>query len=121
MESGGVPPWDDMSFDVSVAHEVRCVRITVRGDPKLGRLLSLLQVLEIDSASWPRDAVLVDLRALLGRLSPDEQSRLAEEAARALRRMRKIAVLAAPGAMRESSGVRVFVEDGEAQQWFAQG
>jgi hypothetical protein len=109
-----------MSLDVSVAHEVACTRISLRGDPKLGRVLSLLHVLEIDSATWPRSAVLLDLRELKTRLSQDEQVRLAWEAAHALRRMKKVALLAPPGRLREGAGTRVFDDEEAARRWLGE-
>ena len=35
-----------MRFDVSIVHETPCTRVVVMGEPTLGRLLSLVQVLE---------------------------------------------------------------------------
>jgi len=67
-----------MRFDVSIAHEARCTRVIVIGEPALGRLLSLLQVLEVDSAAWPRPALLVDLRGLRTPLSGEDQSRFVQ-------------------------------------------
>ncbi len=109
-----------MTIDVAVAHEARFVRVTVRGDPGLGRLLSLLQVLEVDSASWAEDAVLVDLREVRTPLSDDEQLRLAGEVVRALRRLNRVALAARAGRMRESPGLRVFTDAAAAAQWLAE-
>jgi hypothetical protein len=106
-----------MRFDVSIAHEALCTRVGVIGEPSLGRLLSLLQVLEVDSATWPREAVLLDLRGLRKPLSHEELSRLATEAARALRRMKRIAVLASDGGPREIAGVRLFADAQAALRW----
>lgn len=115
------PHSEAVSFDVSVAREARCIRITIRGDASLGRLQSLLQVLEIDSSTWARDAVLIDLRQVQSRYSPDEQSRLAADAAGALRRMKKIALVGPQGRLRESMGVRAFDSDEAARAWFGNG
>jgi hypothetical protein len=110
-----------MRFDVSVAHEACCTRISVTGDPTPGHLLSLLQVLEIDCSGWPRDAVLVDLRGLRFALTKQEQPQLAAEAARSLRRMRRIAVLG-PTARRDDEGSIRFFDDADAAlHWLAQG
>jgi hypothetical protein len=110
-----------MRFDVSIAHEAICTRVGVIGEPTLGRLLSLMQVLEVDSTSWPRPAVLLDLRGLRSPLGQDEQSRLAEEAVRRLRGMAKIAVVAANAGTRESQGVRFFEDADAAQRWLREG
>jgi len=108
-----------MRFDVSIAHEAGCTRVGVIGEPTLGRMLSLIQVLEVDSASWPRESVLLDLRGLRAPLDGEELSRLAAEAARRLRRMGRIAVLAADAGLREAEGVRFFDDAEAARAWLA--
>ena len=110
-----------MRFDVSVAHEACCTRISVTGDPTPGHLLSLLNVLEIDCTSWPRDAVLVDLRGLRCGLARREEPELAAQAVRTLRRMRKIAVLAPAIGQHDEAGVRFFEDAETALRWLAQG
>jgi hypothetical protein len=109
-----------MRFDVSIAHEADCTRVGVIGEPTLGRLLSLMQVLEVDSASWPREAVLFDLRGLRTPLVAGESSGLAAEAQRRLRRMKKIAVLAAETGTRDAQGVRFFDDADAALRWLRQ-
>jgi hypothetical protein len=109
-----------MGFDVQIAHEACCSRIALRGQPSPGHVLSLLQVLELDSAAWPQDAVLLDLRELQTPLDDQEQVQVARETARTLGRARRVAVLAPSGCMREADGVRVFVEEHEALRWLAQ-
>lgn len=107
-----------MWFDVSIAHEEPCTRVIVIGEATLGRLLSLLNVLEVDSAAWPRPAMLLDLRGLRAPLSREAEARLAAEAARGLPRLRKIGVLAGePGP--ELARVRFFAELALALQWLA--
>lgn len=75
-----------MSFDVTVTHEAGRTCVVVLGEARLGRLLSLLQVLQVDSASWPREPVLLDLRQLSGVLGAGESERVAAEATRRLGR-----------------------------------
>jgi hypothetical protein len=106
-----------MSLDVTVTQEACCSRVLLQGVSSLGRLMSLVQVLEIDSRTWPHDAVLFDLRQLQTRFSDEEQARFAWEVGQVLRRMKKIAVLAEPGRMREAAGVRVFEDDAAALRW----
>jgi hypothetical protein len=106
-----------MRFDVSIAHEACCTRVGVIGEPALGRILSLLQVLEVDSTSWPHDSVLLDLRGLRAPLERNELSRLAADAARRLRRMGRIAVVAADAGVREVEGVRFFGDVEAAMAW----
>ena len=109
-----------MRFDVSIAHEAPCTRVVVIGEATLGRLLSLLQVLEVDSASWPHPAMLLDLRGLRAPLSREAESRLAAAAARGLRHLRRIGVLAGNAGRPEVAGVRFFAETGKAMQWLGE-
>ena len=108
-----------MRFDVSIAHEAPCTHVVVIGEPSLGRMLSLMQVLEVDSASWPREAVLLDLRGLRQPLAQAELSRVATEAARALPRMRRIALVAGDFGAREIAGVQFFADAQAALRWVA--
>jgi hypothetical protein len=109
-----------MDFDVRVTPEACCSRVTLQGQAGLGRLLSLLQLLQLDSPTWTQQAVLIDLRGLQSGLSDDEQVRFASEVAQALRHMKKIAILSAPLRMREAGGVRTFDDEDAALQWLGQ-
>lgn len=106
-----------MDFDVNVTHEAACARVRIEGSAGVGRLLSLLQVLEIDCRSWPASTVLLDLRELQPPLADEAQVQLAEAAAQAFARKRKIAMLAPPGAAREAGGVRVFDDEDATRDW----
>jgi hypothetical protein len=77
-----------MDLDVKVTHEPGCTRVLVCGEPPLGRLSSLLQVLEVDSGSWPNSEVVLDLRKLGSRFDRAEQAMLREIAERRLRTKR---------------------------------
>ena len=74
-----------MDLDVTVTHEPGCTRVLVSGEPPLGGLSSLLQVLEVDSSSWPNREVVLDLRKLRSRFDRAEQALLREVAERRLR------------------------------------
>ena len=106
-----------MRFDVSIAHEAAWTRVGVIGEPTLGRLLSLLQVLEVDSTSWPHPAALLDLRGLRCPLSHEEQGRFCSEAVHALRRVKRIAVLAPGSGRPEFGALRVFDDAEAALRW----
>ena len=106
-----------MRFDVSIAHEAAWTRVGVIGEPTLGRLLSLLQVLEVDSTSWPHSAVLLDLRGLRCPLPQQEQARFCTEALHALRRVGKIAVLASGSGRPECGALHVFDDAEAAVKW----
>ncbi len=77
-----------MDLDVMVTHEPGCTRVVLSGNPPLGRLSSLLQVLEVDSSSWPNKEVLLDLRRLESRFDRAERALLREIAERRLRTKR---------------------------------
>lgn len=92
-------------------------RVELGGQPGLGQLLSLLQVLEVDSQAWPRDGALLDVRGVETRFGPEDQQRIAHEAAHQLRRLKRVAVLCAPGRLREGAGLRVFETELAAVTW----
>lgn len=73
-----------MSFDLRVSHQGRRTRAVVVGGATLGQLLSLLQVLHVDSQDWPAGDVLLDLSGIDDALSTQAQSELQREAARSL-------------------------------------
>jgi hypothetical protein len=106
-----------MNFDVTVTHDIRFARVRVTGPARLGRVLSLLDVLRVDSSGWAERAVLLDLRDVLPPLTDDEQAEVAAAAARALARMERIAILSVLGATRESHGVRAFADEAAARDW----
>lgn len=106
-----------MSFDVKVTHDEACARVRIEGSAGVGRLLSLLKVLEVDCRSWTAPAVLLDLRAVEPPVDEAAQVEIAEAAARALAPLRKIALLVPPGTGREAAGVRVFHDEAAAREW----
>jgi hypothetical protein len=77
-----------MDLDVTVTHEPGCTRVLISGNPPLGRLSSLMQVLEIDSSTWPNKEVVLDLRKLTSRFDRSEQEMLRQVAERRLRAKR---------------------------------
>lgn len=109
-----------MSLDVCVTHEPAATRVRLRGPAPAGRVLSFLQLLAIDSAAWPRDGVLLDLREVEDRYDGPTQQRIACEAALVLRKRGKVAILAEPGTMQEGGGARVFTDEDAALRWLAQ-
>ena len=69
-----------MSFDIVLHEEARQTRVEITGRISLGQLASLMQVLAVDSATWVRDDVLLDLCGLQVRFRPAEQELLAHVA-----------------------------------------
>lgn len=108
-----------MEFEVKVTHEHACTRVAIRGECAIGRLLSLLEVLEFDAPSWPGDTLLLDLRHLHTRFDEDDQYRLAGEASGVLAHMRKVALLTRDVQLREASDVHAFADEAQALRWLA--
>ena len=77
-----------MDLDVRVTHEPGFTRVLITGDSSLGRLSSLMQVLEVDSTTWPHKEVVLDLRRLESRLDRAEREMLQQVAERRLRSKR---------------------------------
>jgi len=107
-----------MNFDATVTHEGRWSRVRVQGKGGAGRVLSLLQVLSVDSATWTTRGVLFDVRDLQPPLQPEEQLQLAQAAADAFAQ-RRVAILALPGRGCDASGHRAFEDESAAQAWLA--
>ena len=80
-----------MCLDITVTHEASRTRVRIAGEASVGQLMSLLQVLQVDSGTWPHEAALFDLRAVTTALTPAELERLRREAVRLLPRMSAIA------------------------------
>jgi len=109
-----------MEFTAKVTQEARCIRIDLAGEAGLGRLLSLFQLLELDSRNWPQPAVLVDLHGLEPPFLPDnEQEQVALAVARAFIGKSRVALLGPPGGLREAGGVRAFHDEVQARAWLA--
>ena len=112
-----------MDYDVAIARQARYMRVTVSGRPTFEELLSLIHLLGVDSETWTRHSVLVDLRRVETHFSPPEQFRIGIEAAASLSHMEKIASLVPPerltrvsekAARRDGSNVRVCDDEGAA-------
>jgi hypothetical protein len=106
-----------MDFAVTVTHETRFARVRVEGPSGVGRLLSLLQVLEVDCRSWRESAVLVDLRELQPALSEREQVLVAAAAARAFAPLARAGFLVVSCAAAAMEGVRCFTDEARARDW----
>ena len=81
-----------MSFDFKVTPGPQHTRVTLAGEATMGQLLSLLQVLQVDSAAWPREAVLLDLSELHTDFSQSERTQFQQEAVRMLARVQCVSV-----------------------------
>ena len=81
-----------MSFEIKVTPGPQHTRVALMGQANMGQLLSLLQVLQVDSAGWPREAVLLDFSELQTSFSQAERTQLQQEAVRLLPRIQCITV-----------------------------
>ncbi|MDB5856794.1 MAG: hypothetical protein JWQ76_483 [Ramlibacter sp.] len=81
-----------MSFTINVTPGLQHTRVALAGRATLGQLLSLLQVLQVDSATWPKEAVLLDLSELQNSFTQAERTQLQQEAVHALTRIQCVTV-----------------------------
>ena len=81
-----------MTFNIHVTPGPQHTRVALTGQANMGQLLSLLQVLQVDSAGWPSDTVLLDLSELEAGLSQADRTRFQQEAISQLPRMQCISV-----------------------------
>jgi hypothetical protein len=90
--SGGCHDEGKMTFDFKVTPGPRHTRVILAGEATMGQLLSLLQVLQVDCAGWPHEAVLLDLSELQTTFSQAERTQFQQEAVRALGRIQCVTV-----------------------------
>ena len=81
-----------MSFNINVTPGPQHTRVALSGQANMGQLLSLLQVLQVDSAAWPREAVLLDLSELETRFLQIERTQFQLEAVRTLSHLQCVTV-----------------------------
>lgn len=119
-----------MDYDVAIVRKTRHMRVKVSGRPTFDELLSLIHLIGVDSESWPRQMVLVDLRSVQTHFTVPEQFRIGIEAAASLSHMEKIASLvpaervtrvSEKAARRNGTNVRVFADEREAIAWLNEG
>ena len=81
-----------MSFTINVTPGPQHTRVALVGQANMGQLFSLLQVLQVDSAAWPSESVLLDFSELETSFSQADRTRFQQEAVRLLTRIQCIAV-----------------------------
>src|SRR5688572_33352581 len=115
-----------MSFALTYEPQEQFVRARVEGSPTLAEILELLQKLGRDSAAWPQERVLIDLRGVIPVYSFTEQFTIGEEVGRSLKHLRRFASVVAPGRITRVSekaathrgvNVRVFDDEDQAVTW----
>ena len=81
-----------MSFNINVTPGPQHTRVALVGQANMGQLLSLLQVLQVDSAGWPGEAVLLDFSELETNFTQADRTEFQREAVRLLSRIQCITV-----------------------------
>jgi hypothetical protein len=115
-----------MSVTLHYEPDGKFVRAKVAGSPTLTEFLEVLRQMGRDSAGWPQDMALIDLRGVVPVYSFTEQFTLGEEVARSLAHLRRFASVVPAGRVTRVSekaashrgvNVRVFDDDAEAVVW----
>lgn len=82
-----------MPFAHAVEHRTGYTVVSLTGDPSLGQFLSFIQLMEVETRSWPHDCGLFDLRGISTLKAVTDQVAIGQAVARHLAHMRKIASL----------------------------
>ncbi|GAB3762700.1 hypothetical protein GCM10028796_14890 [Ramlibacter monticola] len=115
-----------MNFDLFVGNEVDHARVEVAGHPSFDQLVSLLHLLGVDSGGWEHPVLLLDLREMQTRFTPEQQVCIGREAALSLAHLRRVAAVVQPeritrvaekAARRNGTNIRVFAEEAAALAW----
>jgi hypothetical protein len=119
-----------MTFDVAIDQKDSFIRVTLSGEPSIGQVLSMIHLLGVESETWEKHKVLVDLRAVTTPFTREEQFRFGEEAAASLSHMDRIASIV-PGeritriseraARRNGVNVCVFDDEKAGIAWLREG
>jgi hypothetical protein len=113
-----------LSFDVEHREAYSVVRL--HGAPTLGQMLSMIQLLGIETAGWRARRVLFDLRGVRTLTSFTEHYAVGEETARNLRHLHRIASVvdadmithaSEKTAQRSGVNLTVFTDEAEAVRW----
>jgi hypothetical protein len=113
-----------LSFDVEHRQAYSVVRL--HGEPTLGQMLSMIQLLGVETAGWRVKRVLFDLRGVRTLTSFTEHYAIGEEAARQLSHLHRVASLVAPDrithasektAQRSGMNLVVFTDEAAAIAW----
>lgn len=115
-----------MAYRLRVRLEQGHARLTLTGRPTFDELLALFHVIGVQSEEWPADCLLLDLRGVTSRYSPEDEYRVGEEIVISLAHLRRIASvvptdritrLSERAARRNRVDLRVFDDEGQALAW----
>src|SRR5215212_2065039 len=80
-----------MSLSFDVEHREAYSVVRMKGEPSLGQFLSLIQLLGVETSSWPTRRVLFDLRGIRTLTSFTDHYAIGEEVARQLPHLHRLA------------------------------
>jgi hypothetical protein len=115
-----------MSLSFDVEHREAYSVVCLHGAPTLGQMLSMIQLLGIETAGWRARRVLFDLRGVRTLTSFTEHYAIGEETARNLRHLHRIASVvdadmithaSEKTAQRSGVNLTVFTDEAEAVGW----
>ena len=115
-----------MGLSLDVEHRDGYSVARIRGEPSLGQFLSLIQLMAVETASWPARRALIDLRGIRTLTSFTEHHAIGEETARQLAHLHRIAWVADPDritrasektARRSGVNLAVFTDEAAAIAW----
>jgi len=111
---------------LDVEHRNRYALARIRGEPSLAQFLSLIQRIGVESAAWPSNRLLVDLRGIRTLTSFTDRYTIGQESARQLGHLHRIASLidhdlitraGERTARRAGVNLTVFSDAAEATAW----
>ena len=115
-----------MPFAHVIQHRTGYSVVTLSGDPSLGQFLSFVQLMEVETRSWPHDRGLFDLRGISTLKAVTDQVAIGLAVGRHLPHMRKIASLVPSDrvtgisrkeAREAGANLMVFVDEQAAVDW----
>jgi hypothetical protein len=115
-----------MSLSFKVEHRDGYSVVRLQGEPSLGQFLSFLQLIAVETASWPVKRALFDLRGVRTLTTFTEHYAIGEEVARQLGHLHRIASVVDPDritrasektARRSGVSLTVFTDEAEAIAW----
>jgi hypothetical protein len=115
-----------MSLNFQLEQRERYALVRLDGEPTLGQFLSFIQLMGVESASWPVRRVLFDLREVRTLTTFLDHYAIGQEAARHLQHLARIASLVPPERITRTSektarqsgiNLKVFTEEAEAIAW----
>ena len=115
-----------MSLSFDVEHRKAYSVVRLHGEPTLGQMLSMIQLLGVETSAWRARRVLFDLRGVRTLTSFTDHYAIGEETARNLGHLNRIASVvdsdmithaSEKTAQRSGVNLTVFTDEAEAVRW----